>query len=88
MVYELVRLFKKPFGVVLNKYMEGDNPSETFCNEKNIKVLGNIPFDSKLGMINSKALIVVNEDSKYRDVFSNILANIIKEVEHEKIINP
>lgn len=88
MVYELVRLFKKPFGVVLNKYMEGDNPSEAFCIEKNIKVLGNIPFDSELGMINSNALIVVNEDSKYRDVFSNILANIIKEVEHEKIINP
>ena len=88
MVYELVRLFNKPFGVILNKYLEGDNPSEVFCIEKNIKILGNIPFDSELGMINSKALIAVNEHKKYKKVFSNLLENIIKEVDYEKIINP
>ena len=40
MVYDLVKLFNKPFGVLLNKCLEGENPAEKFCLEKNIKILG------------------------------------------------
>ena len=40
MVYELVKVFDKPFGVVLNKCFDGENPSEKFCLEKDIKILG------------------------------------------------
>jgi MinD superfamily P-loop ATPase len=42
MVYELVKLFDKPYGVVLNKCLEGENPAEKFCLEKGIKILGKI----------------------------------------------
>ncbi|MDD2371256.1 MAG: ATP-binding protein [Firmicutes bacterium] len=87
MVYELVTLFEKPFGVVLNKVVEGENPSEVFCIENNIKIIGKIPFDKKLGTINSNALIVVDEDEQYSQIFSTLLETILKEVEHETIIN-
>ncbi len=31
MVYELVQIFHKPFGVVLNKCLDSENPAEQFC---------------------------------------------------------
>jgi MinD superfamily P-loop ATPase len=87
MVYELVRLFKKPHGVVLNKCLEGENPAEKFCIEKNIKILGKIPFENVLGTLNSNALISVRENEKYRQLFSSMLQTVTEEVRHETVIN-
>lgn len=88
MVYELVRLFNKPYGVVLNKCMDGENPAEMFCLDNNINVLGQIPFESELGTLNSNAFISVRENKKYKDMFSNILQKVTKEVRNETIVNP
>ncbi len=85
MVYELVRLFNKPFGVVLNKCLDGENPAEKFCVERNIPVIGRIPFDTELGELNSNAKIVVRESEKYKDLFSALLQTIMKEVRHETV---
>lgn len=88
MVYELVTLFNKPHGAVLNKCLDGENPSETFCIEKGIKILGKIPFDNELGTLNSNALISVRERKKYRELFSFLLRMVTKEALHETAINP
>ena len=88
MVYELVKLFDKPHGAVLNKCLEGENPAEKFCIEKGIKILGKIPYDNELGTLNSNALISVRENKKYRDMFSSLLQTVTKEVQHETVINP
>ncbi len=88
MVYELVKLFNRPFGVVLNKCLEEENPAEKFCLEKNIKILGRIPFDTNLGTLNSNAEIAVSKDEKYRDMFCALLKTVTKEVQHETITNP
>lgn len=87
MVYELVQLFKIPHGVVLNKCQDDGNPSELFCEENNIPIIGRIPFDRDLGILNSNALIAANENEKYHSMFSNILQRIRKEVLHETTIN-
>lgn len=79
MVYELVKLFNKPFAVVLNKCIEGFNPSEQFCLDNNIKILCKIPFDNELGTINSNAKIAVRENEKYNALFSSLLTRITKE---------
>ena len=83
MVYELVKLFDRPFGVVLNKCLEEENPAEKFCLEKGIKILGRIPFDNELGTLNSNAEIVVSKSKEYRELFSALLNMVIKEVRHE-----
>lgn len=88
MVYELVTLMKKPFGVVLNKCLEEENPAEKFCLEKNIKILGKIPFDSELATINSNAEIAVNKNGKYRKLFSSILDTVIEEAKNETTTSP
>ncbi len=87
MVYELVTLFHKPHGVILNKCMEGENPSEKFCIEKGITVLGRIPFDNEIGTLNSNAQILVRENQKYRNHFTSLLQVVTGEVKHETTVN-
>ena len=88
MVYDLVRLFGKPYGVVLNKCLNGENPAEKFCMEKSIPILGRIPFDHELGTLNSDAKIVVRESERFRILFSTLLESVMKEVRHETIVDP
>ena len=83
MVYDLVTLFKKPFGVVLNKCLEEENPAEKFCEEKEIKILYRIPFDQELGLLNSNAEIAVRKSEKYRALFTSLLDIVIQEINHE-----
>ena len=88
MVYELVKLFHKPFGAIINKYLTNDNPAEDYCKEKAIPILGRIPFDEELGKLNSDGKIVVRHTNKYRHIFSDLLCSVIKEVQSETIVNP
>lgn len=87
MVYELVKLFNKSFGVVLNKCMERDNPAEEFCLEKNIKILAQIPFDNELGILNSNGEIATRKNKKYSDLFSSLLETVKKEAHLETTSN-
>ena len=81
MVYELVKLFNKSFGVVLNKCLEGENPAEKFCLERNIKILSRVPFDNELGALNSNAEIAVRKDEKYQVIFFSLLETVQEEVQ-------
>ncbi|MDF2564120.1 MAG: P-loop ATPase, MinD superfamily [Massilibacillus sp.] len=83
-----MKLFHKPYGVVLNKCLEGENPAEKFCMEKGIKILKKIPFDKELGTLNSNALISVRECEKYKDLFASLLQIMTEEVQHEAVVNP
>lgn len=88
MVYDLVRLFNKPHGVVLNKCLDGENPAESFCVENNVPILGRIPFENNLGSLNSNAKIATRESERYKVLFSSLLETVMKEVLHETTINP
>ena len=80
MVVELAILLKKPFGVVLNKCLPGNNPSEDFCKERGIPIFGRIPFDPDLGMLNSEGKILARENPAYEKMFARILKMIQREV--------
>jgi MinD superfamily P-loop ATPase len=87
MVYNLVKIFNKPFGAVLNKCLEVDNPAEKYCIENNIKVLCKISFENELGKLNSNAEIASQKSEKYFNLFSSLLKTIHEEVNNETIIN-
>ena len=87
-VWELVRLFEKPYGVVLNKCLDGDNPAEEFCREKQLKVLAKIAFDADLGRLNSNGIIAFRANQKYQKQFAQLLQAITREVQHETAVNP
>lgn len=76
MVFELVKVFNKPFGVVLNKCLPSLNPSEELCKDKNMPILMKIDFDKELGKLNSNGKIVARESEKYRQMFSTLLDKI------------
>ena len=80
MVYELVKLFDKPFGVVLNKCLNEENPVDQFCSDKGIEILGRIPFDHELASLNSSAEIVAHKQDEYRELFSSLLETIVKKM--------
>ncbi len=79
MVYELTQLFRKPIGVVLNKCLKGDNPSQAFCKENQIKVLTKIPYDEELAKLNSEGFVAVRASEKYHEIFFELLKQIEQE---------
>lgn len=83
MVCDLVEVFHKPHGVVLNKCLEAENPAEEFCKEHHVPILGRISYDSHLGSISSNARIAVRENDRYRELFSALLDTVIEEANHE-----
>jgi MinD superfamily P-loop ATPase len=79
MIHELVEHFGKPVGVVLNKTNDDENPSEEYCLEQGLSILGKIPFDYVLAEKNSDAQIVVRDDERYKKIFSAFLERIVNE---------
>lgn len=88
LVHELVQLFGKPHGVVLNKCLEGPNPSEQYCLEKGIRILARIDYDRELGVLNSEARVAVHESDRYQAMFAALLETVKEEVQHETAIDP
>ena len=79
MVYDLVKLFDKPFGVVLNKCLPEENPAEQFCAEHQANVLTKIPYDEELGRLNSEGRIAARDSKQYQELFCNLLEGIVRE---------
>lgn len=79
MVYELVKVFKKKAAVVINKSQD-NSIIEEYCKEENINIIGKIPYDKEIALLNSNGLIIVNEKEKFRNMFSEILDRIEEEV--------
>ena len=79
MVHELVALFGKPSGVILNKCTAEPNPSEEYCINKNIPVLGKIAFDHELGELNARGEIAVYKMDGIKETFMEILGKIEEE---------
>lgn len=87
MVYELVKLFQKPCGVVLNKCMETENPSQEFCHRHQLNILARIPFSNELGALNSQGKIAVRVQPAYRAKFQELWQTVAEEVQHEKTVD-
>lgn len=83
MVLELVELFNKPYGIIINKYVDSDNPADRFMKEAQMDVLTHIPYDGELGEMNSRGLVVSRENPKYENIFKDILKKIMKEARSE-----
>jgi MinD superfamily P-loop ATPase len=79
-VCNLVKEFRKPFGVVLNKCTEEENPSETFCRRNNYPILASIPFDYEVGRLNSDGEIAARRLPTFEKLFRELLDTITSEV--------
>ena len=87
LVVELVRLFHKPHGVILNKCLDGENPSEEYCKENGLNIIGRLSYDKELGTMNATGLIAARESQQYREVFAGLLLAVMEEAENEATSN-
>lgn len=78
MVYELVKILNKPFGIVINKVSTNDNPMEEFCKELNLPILERIPFDSKIAAQNALGNIAYENSSSTRKFFDQLHLKILE----------
>jgi MinD superfamily P-loop ATPase len=88
MVYELVKLFAKPFAVLVNKGSEGATLIADYCEDEGIAIIGEIPFDREIGRINSNGEILAHHSKQYNDLFRQILAKIVEVAECETTTGP
>jgi len=78
MVYDLVRVFKKPYGIVINKCEDESNLIDDFCKQEQIEILERIPFTKTIASNNARGHLAVTIDQTLHELFSD-LANKLKE---------
>ena len=78
MIYKLVKLFNKSYGVILNKCMDVYNPSETFCKENEIPILAKISYTTELAKLNANAQIAALEKQEFKELFSDVLTKVLR----------
>lgn len=69
---DVVKLLKKPFGVIVNRSDIGNSEVEEYCMENSIDILLKIKSDKKAAILYSKGLLWVEEDGRYLDIFSKL----------------
>ncbi len=80
MVYELVQVLQKPFGVIINKAEDKDTLLDTFCHTNNISVLCHIPYTKETASNGAKAKIASETEENLKLLFTELLEKVKKEV--------
>jgi len=75
MAIELVKMFKIPFGLIINKYDDGNVLLENFIEKESIDVLGYIPYNKKAAKVYSKGNMLI-DIFEYKEIFQDIAGNI------------
>lgn len=76
MIQELLELYEKPYGVVINKYYKKENIGRDYCESEAIEILLEIPYSEEIGKYNSKGLIISEEKDEYRLIFNKLFQDI------------
>ena len=71
---DLLKLYNKPFGIVINKSLDTRNYIKTFCREQHVKMLAEIPLLPELAVINANGQIAARHPD-YRRIFQKMLKN-------------
>lgn len=77
MAVELVKLYRLPFGIVINKDDGRDNMVKSFCRNNEVTLLGTVPYSMEAAALYSKG-IMLYQDENYKNIFK-VMAQKIKE---------
>jgi len=78
---EVVRILNIPMGVVVNFAGIGDREVYDFCEEQDIPVIMEIPFDRRIAELYSKGIPFVEAMPEWRQRFRDLVGLIGEEVE-------
>ena len=73
---EIVKKFKIPFGVIINKYGIGNEDVEKYCRHEGIKILMKLPHSKKIAELYSVGKPFIEEMDEWRDKFLNMYEEI------------
>jgi MinD superfamily P-loop ATPase len=75
---DVVRQLRIPHGVIINQADVGDKSVETYCYEKQIPILMQIPTDRRIAEAYSRGKMIVDVFPEYREKFQKLLKGIKK----------
>ncbi|HSQ87225.1 ATP-binding protein [Romboutsia sp.] len=73
MALELVKMFNIPFGIIINKDDGKYNLVKKYCKEKNINIIGTIPYSKDIAIGYSKGDILYN-NLDHKHIFDELCA--------------
>ena len=74
MAVELVRMYKIPFGIVINKDDEKENIIKKYCRYEKINLIGTIPYSKETAVLYSNGKVLY-EDLKHKHLFDELSKN-------------
>jgi len=74
---------KKTFGVIINRAGLGNNNIYDWISENKITLLAEIPFDREIARIYSEGRLLVDENSVFATLFSNLLKEITNQIKED-----
>jgi len=77
----VARQLEIPCGIVVNRSDSGDDEIRKYCQQENIPILLEIPFDRDLAFAYSKGEAAVHQSAKLRESFQQLYLKIVAEVE-------
>lgn len=75
MAVELVKLYKIPYGIIINKDDGTENMIKSYCTKNNITLFGTIPYSMEAAALYSKGIMLC-EDEVHKKIFYRIAEKI------------
>jgi len=75
---EMVKVLRVPYGVFINREGIGEGLIRAYCRQREIPIMGSLPFDQRIAEIYSRGGIVIAELPAYRNLFLNLFRQIEK----------
>lgn len=82
----LVREMKIPFGLVLNRKVEGETMIESYCQAENIGILASIPFSRKAAEMYARGQMLT-DDPYYKKIFEDLARTVEEKIQEVKTCN-
>ena len=76
MVIEMLETMNIPRGVVINKAGLGDEELRKICREKNLPIIGELPFSRDAAAIYARGRLLYEESPEFRVKFEALLKEI------------
>jgi MinD superfamily P-loop ATPase len=73
---EMLRAFKLPLGVVINRAGLGDRETQEYCRRQGIEILAEIPDDRRVAEAYSRGELACEAVPEFRAVMQDLLARI------------
>jgi MinD superfamily P-loop ATPase len=78
MTVRLLEHLNIPFGIVINKYTDDDNPVSAYLAKHQMSAIATIPYKRRYAEMNARGDILVERDEELHAIFSDLSKNIRK----------